>query len=119
MYQELLNLSTKKLLPLTLIYLRNGKSVLLMKRVKTKKMMANRWLGLAVGKQINVSHEGKLSWHHIRSLATLHDFAEHQHLFLPKVLADDTFFYSGLACYIQTKLVSYADNIVDDRQCFL
>ena len=150
-------------MPFTLIYLKSGDEVLLLKRSPDKEMHAGEWLGLGgkvepgeefvasairefaeesgltignptlrgtfswigettagalylfvateyEGNLLKGTDEGVLGWHNINDLNGLEGFAEHQKLFLPKILRDDDYFYCGMGLFDAESMVQYADS---------
>jgi len=62
------------------------------------------------GSLLKKCNEGELYWHDINLVEELEHFAEHQKLFLSKILKDDNHFYTGIAVYDNGKLLHYADS---------
>ena len=163
MLESAFDLSSKKVMPFTLIYLKSGARVLLLKRSREKEMQAGEWLGLGgkvepgedrvssairefaeesgltiknptlrgtfswigettagtlylfvateyAGNLLEETDEGVLGWHNISDLDELEGFAEHQKLFLPKILRDDDYFYCGMALFDAENMIQYADS---------
>ena len=63
-----------------------------------------RWSGT-----LSQSEEGELGWHSIQDISTLGDLAEHQRLFLERILLDDEYFYSAVMVYRDNAMVRYSD----------
>ena len=64
------------------------------------------------GELLNETEEGVLRWHNIGELHTLVDFAEHQKLFMSKILQDNGDFYCAMAVFRDGNMVQYADSDV-------
>ena len=63
-----------------------------------------QWSGVLSG-----SEEGEVRWHYIRDLLALDGLAEHQLLFLDRILLHDDGFYSGVAVFRNGRMVEYLD----------
>lgn len=57
-----------------------------------------------------VCDEGILAWHPIDSIVSLPDLADHQRGFLPDILKDPLFFYTGIGLYDDHSLISCSDS---------
>ena len=67
-------------------------------------------VGTKYAGQLSESRESKLTWHRIDGLGALNDLAEHQRLFLDRILLGRDYFYSGVAIYRNGDMVQYADS---------
>ena len=63
-----------------------------------------RWSGA-----LSQSDEGELGWHSTQDLSTLDDLAEHQRLFLDRILLDNEHFYTAVMVYRNNEMVKYLD----------
>lgn len=54
--------------------------------------------------------EGILAWHPIAGIVEIPDLANHQEFFLPRMLTDPTYTYSGFAAYQHDELLHRADS---------
>ena len=63
-----------------------------------------RWSGT-----LAESDEGALQWQSITDLPSLEGLAQHQRLFLDRILGDSNDFYSGVAVYHEGRMVEYLD----------
>ena len=54
--------------------------------------------------------EGTLEWHPIERVLELPDLANHQEFFLPRLLTDPTYVFSGFAVYDHGQLLHRADS---------
>ena len=70
-----------------------------------------RWSG-----ELSESEEGELRWHSVQALSTLDNLAEHQRLFLDRILLDDDNFYSAVMVYRNAEMVKYMDSDTSPRR---
>ncbi len=57
------------------------------------------------------SNEGTLAWHDIESVSDLEDLTSYQRAFLPEMLQDSKFFYSGISVFDENHTrISYASS---------
>ena len=64
-----------------------------------------QWSGV-----LSESEEGEVRWHYIQDLPTLHGLAEHQLLFIDRILLHDDGFYSGVAVFRNSTMIQYLDS---------
>lgn len=62
------------------------------------------------GELLDESNEGKLAWYDIDTLSENSNLADYQKKFLPKILRDDTFFYSAVSVFDGDKMIEYTDS---------
>src|SRR3989344_559293 len=59
------------------------------------------------GKLLEESPEGTLAWYDIDDLYKLQDLAHYQKNFLPEILRQDNYFYTGIVIFDNDNLISY------------
>ncbi len=64
------------------------------------------------GELITSNREGELVWYDIKDLENLNNLAEHQKLFLEKILEEESSIYSGIGVYDDAQLISYSESSI-------